>query len=101
MTRSWVSSRSIARKCGHSQKSRSSWSRISQPRLSSPSRIRACSVNCVNLCSSSLKVVLDTLVKSAAQLCEADLGNIARPADDGAYRVEATYGQSSALSEEV
>ena len=49
----------------------------------------------------NLQTVLDTLVKSAAQLCEADLGNIARPTEDGAYQIEASYGQSAALAEEL
>jgi GAF domain-containing protein len=45
-----------------------------------------------------LKTVLNTLVESAARLCEADMGNIARPREDGAYQIEASYGQSLALN---
>jgi GAF domain-containing protein len=43
-----------------------------------------------------LKSVLSTLVESAARLCEADIGNIARPNEGGAFQVEANYGQSGA-----
>ena len=48
-----------------------------------------------------LKSVLSTLVESAAQLCEADLGNIARPKEGGTYQIEASYGQSAALADEL
>jgi two-component system, NtrC family, sensor kinase len=48
-----------------------------------------------------LKAVLKTLVESAAHVCEADLGNIALPSADGTYQIEADYGQSPALSEEL
>jgi GAF domain-containing protein len=48
-----------------------------------------------------LKSVLTTLVESAAQLCEADMGNIARPKEGGAYQIEASYGQSDALNAEL
>jgi GAF domain-containing protein len=48
-----------------------------------------------------LKTVLRTLVESAAQVCEADIGNIALPGADGSYHIEADYGQSAALSEEL
>src|SRR6516225_890455 len=48
-----------------------------------------------------LKTVLRTLLESAAQVCEADIGNIALPSADGTYQIEADYGQSAALSEEL
>jgi len=48
-----------------------------------------------------LKAVLRTLVESAAHVCEADIGNIALPSADGTYQIEADYGQSPALSEEL
>jgi signal transduction histidine kinase/putative methionine-R-sulfoxide reductase with GAF domain len=48
-----------------------------------------------------LKAVLRTLVESAAHVCEADIGNIALPSADGTYQIEADYGQSVALSEEL
>ena len=48
-----------------------------------------------------LRSVLGTLVESAARLCEADIGNIARPAGDGSFRVEGCYGMSPKLIEEV
>jgi GAF domain-containing protein len=41
-----------------------------------------------------LQTVLDTLVKSAADLCEAEIVNIWRPAD-GLYRLGASYGVAS------
>jgi signal transduction histidine kinase len=41
-----------------------------------------------------LQTVLDTLVKSAADLCEAEIVNIWRPAD-GVYRLAASYGVAS------
>jgi signal transduction histidine kinase len=46
-----------------------------------------------------LQAVLDTLVESAARLCEADLVNIARPRGDGTFRQDATYGFSPTLKE--
>ena len=48
-----------------------------------------------------LKSVLRTLVESAARLCEADIGNIARPKEGGAFQIEANYGQSGALWDEL
>jgi len=48
-----------------------------------------------------LKTVLTTLVETAVRVCEADIGNIARPVDNDAYKIEASYGQSTALYEEL
>jgi signal transduction histidine kinase/putative methionine-R-sulfoxide reductase with GAF domain len=46
-----------------------------------------------------LKAVLDTLVESAARLCEADIGYVGRPKGDGFFRAEATYGNLPALKD--
>jgi GAF domain-containing protein len=44
-----------------------------------------------------LQTVLNTLVESAARLCDADMANIWRP-QDGAYRLTASYGVPSRYS---
>jgi GAF domain-containing protein len=46
-----------------------------------------------------LQVVFETLVESAAKLCEADFANIWRPYGPSSYRVAATY-QTSAVHKE-
>jgi GAF domain-containing protein len=46
-----------------------------------------------------LKTILTTLIESAARLCEADIGTIARPIEGELYQFEATYGQSAALTD--
>jgi signal transduction histidine kinase len=46
-----------------------------------------------------LQAVLDTLIESAARLCEADMGYIARPKGDGVFSHLATFGISPALKE--
>jgi GAF domain-containing protein len=48
-----------------------------------------------------LQTVLDTLLESAARLCEADIGYIGRPKGDGFFRAEATHGFSPALRDMV
>jgi signal transduction histidine kinase len=44
----------------------------------------------------NLQTVLDTLIESAASLCEANMGYIGRPKGDGFFRAEASYGFSPA-----
>jgi two-component system, NtrC family, sensor kinase len=46
-----------------------------------------------------LQSVLDTLIESAARLCEADMGYIARPKGDGVFTHTASFGVSPALKE--
>jgi GAF domain-containing protein len=48
-----------------------------------------------------LQTVLDTLLESAARLCEADIGYIGRPGSDDFFRAEATHGYSPALKDIV
>src|SRR6266487_4359685 len=48
-----------------------------------------------------LQTVLNTLLGSAARLCEADQGYLGRPKGDGFFRAEATYGYSSNLKDIV
>lgn len=45
----------------------------------------------------NLNTVLTTLVESAARLCEADIGNIARRTPEGDFQIEANFGQSPEL----
>jgi two-component system, NtrC family, sensor kinase len=46
-----------------------------------------------------LQTVLNTLVETAARLCEADMGYIARPKGEDSFRHQAGYGLSPALKE--
>ena len=47
-----------------------------------------------------LRSVLDTLVESAARICQADIGHIALPTEGGAFRTGATFGFSAELKAE-
>jgi two-component system, NtrC family, sensor kinase len=48
-----------------------------------------------------LQTVLDTLIESAVRLCEADMGQIARPNEAGSFRIQAHYGYTPELKEEM
>ena len=48
-----------------------------------------------------LQAVLNTLVESAVRLCEADIGHIASPTEQGFFRSQANFGWSSELKDEL
>jgi GAF domain-containing protein len=48
-----------------------------------------------------LQTVLETLVVSAARLCEADVGHIARPKDGGFFQTQASFGMSPEFKDEL
>ena len=104
-----------ARKSVPSPTSTSRWSRISRTRRLSPSRIRACSTSYVKSLQQQtatadvlkvmsrstfdLQVVLNTLVESAARLCEADIATGLRIVGSVA-EVAASYGLTPELHEQ-
>src|SRR5262249_19915248 len=48
-----------------------------------------------------LQTVLDTLVESAARLCEADIGHIARPKEGGFFHTQAGFRMSTERKDEL